>query len=219
MANLTVIEFYFDPISPYSWLAARQCDRLDAAGVRLDFRPMLFAGLLAAHDNKGPAEMPAKRAYTMRDVLRVAAQLGLPIKGPPTHPFNPLRALRMCTALDDAVERRRFGTALLDGAWTHGLDLADDRVLVGLANECGLDGAALLGRAGAADIKRRLIEATDAAVATGVFGVPTFRIDGEIYWGADRIDALLWRLQGNRVDEARLAAVLARPASAARKPA
>jgi 2-hydroxychromene-2-carboxylate isomerase len=213
----TTVEFYFDPISPYAWLAARQSERVEAAGARLDFRPVLLGGLLAAHGTKGPAETAAKRAYTMRDVLRLAARLGLPVQGPPTHPFNPLRALRMCIAIGDAGERRRFGEALLDAAWARGLDLADDAVLAALSQECGLDGRALLARAGDADVKQRLIDATGAAVAAGIFGVPTYRIDGEIFWGEDRIDALLWRLQGNTIDESLLAKVLARPASAVRK--
>lgn len=211
------VEFYFDPVSPYSWLAARQIDRVDAAGATVEFRPVLFAGLLAAHGNKGPAEMPAKRAYTMRDVLRTAARLGLQVLGPPTHPFNPLRALRMCIALDDAGERRRFDLALMDGAWERGFDLTDDAVLVALAQECALDGRALLMRANDADVKQRLIDATNAAIAAGIFGVPTFRVDGEIFWGADRIDSLLWRLQGHTIDESLLATMLARPASAVRK--
>jgi 2-hydroxychromene-2-carboxylate isomerase len=212
-----VVEFYFDPVSPYSWLAAKQCARVEAAGVELDCRPVLFAGLLAAHRSTGPAEIPAKRAYTMRDVLRQAAGLGLTAVGPPTHPFNPLRALRMCIALDDRAGRRRFGIALLDAAWARGLDLTEDDVLVALANECGLDGAVLLARAGDAEIKQRLIAATDAAVAAGIFGVPTWRVAGEIFWGEDRIDALLRRLQGHTIDESLLAAVLARPASATRR--
>ena len=217
MTPSRTVEFYFDPISPYSWLAARQCGRLDVAGVQLDFRPALFGTLLAAHSNKGPAELPAKRAYTMRDVLRIAAQLGVPVKGPPTHPFNPLRALRMCIALDDASVRRRFGLVLMDAAWEHGLDLTDDAVLADIARDCGLDGAALLARAGEADVKQRLLDATSAAVAAGIFGVPTYRIDGEIFWGTDRIDALLWKLQGHSIDESLFATLLARPASAVRK--
>ncbi|MGH6624762.1 MAG: DsbA family protein, partial [Burkholderiaceae bacterium] len=105
----------------------------------------------------------------------------------------------------------------LDGAWQRGLELSDEAVLVALANECGLDGTALLTRAGDAVIKQRLVAATEAAVAAGIFGVPTFRFGNEIFWGEDRIEALLWRLQGNSIDEGLLADVLARPASAARK--
>jgi len=212
-----IVTFYFDPISPYSWLAACQRDRIENAGVRLDFRPVLLAGLLAANGTKGPAEIPSKRAYTMRDVLRIAARLQVPVRGPPTHPFNPLRALRMCTALTDGHERARFALALLDAAWEHGLELADDAVLIRLAGECGLDGPALALRAAESSIKQALIATTEAAAKDGVFGVPTFCVEGEFFWGEDRIDAMLWRMQGNRIDESLLAEVLARPASAARR--
>ncbi len=217
MAQPKTVEFHFDPISPFSWLAARQCGRLDAAGVYVDFRPVLLAGLLTTHGTKGPAEVPAKRTYTMRDVLRIAKRLGLPAAGPPTHPFNPLRALRMCIALDDADQRRSLAISLLAAAWERGLDLTDDAILERVAAEAGLDGAALLERAGEADVKRRLVDATEAAAAAGIFGVPTFRIEGEIFWGEDRIDALLWRLEGNSIDESLLAKILARPQSAVRK--
>ena len=214
---LRTVEFYFDVVSPYSWLAARQAGCVEAAGARLDFRQVLFAGLLAAHGGKGPAETPAKRAYTMRDVLRIAARLGVPAAFPPTHPFNPLRALRMCIALDDREARRRFAVGLMDAAWQSGQDLGDDATLRDVARACALDGDTLLARAGHPDVKQRLLDATAAAVAAGIFGVPTWRVDGELFWGEDRIEALVWRLHGHRIDEDLLANVLARPAAAKRK--
>jgi 2-hydroxychromene-2-carboxylate isomerase len=211
------VKFYFDPVSPYSWLAARQLERLDATGAEVDVQPILFAAVLQAHGTKGPAEIASKRAYTMRDVLRIAARLGLPISGPPTHPFNPLRALRMCIAIDDAAQRRRFGIALLEGAWERGVDLTDDAMLIELAMSCELPGETLLSRANDGAIKQRLVDATQSAVAAGVFGVPTFAVGDELFWGEDRIDALLWRMQGHTIDESLLASVLARPASAVRR--
>jgi 2-hydroxychromene-2-carboxylate isomerase len=211
------VTFYFDPVSPYSWLAGRQLDRLDRAGLQVEMQPVLFAGLLGAHGQKGPAEIPAKRAYTFRDVMREAAGLGIRVVGPPTHPFNPLQALRMCVAVEDAAARRRLGLALMDAAWARGLDLTAGATLVQVAAENGLDGAALLARAQQPAIKEQLAAQTRAAVAAGIFGVPTFIFEGEIFWGADRIEALLRRAAGTTIDEHALARMLERPASAVRK--
>ena len=213
----TSVVFYFDPISPYAWLAGLQVARLEAAGLQLDFRPVLFAGLLAAHGTKGPAEIPAKRTYTFRDVMRQAAALGVRMIGPPGHPFNPLRALRMCVAIDNPGARRRFGLALMDAAWRQGMDLTAPEQLTRIADASGLDGAPLACAADDPAIKQRLTAQTSAAVAAGVFGVPTFLYAAEIFWGADRIDALLRRAAGATIDEAQLAEALARPAAAVRK--
>jgi 2-hydroxychromene-2-carboxylate isomerase len=212
--------FYFDPVSPYAWLAARGLDRVEqAAGGPVRVVPVLFAGLLNAHGSLGPAEIPAKRRYLFRDVMREAARRGLAFAGPPGHPFNPLSGLRMCTAVAGEADRRVLALAFMVGCWERGADLMDESVLVRLADEAGLDGAALLAAAHTPAVKQELAEATARAVAEGVFGVPTFRIEGdaELFWGGDRVDALLWRLQGNGIDEEALDEFLARKPLAQRK--
>jgi 2-hydroxychromene-2-carboxylate isomerase len=211
-----LVTFYFDPISPYAWLAGLQLDRLEAAGLGIDARPVLFAGLLAKHGNLGPAEIPAKRTYIFRDVMREALALGAAVAGPPAHPFNPLRALRMCVAVDDPTARRRFGVALMDAAWREGRDITAPAELADIAERCGLDGARLERQADEPAIKERLTAQTAAAAAAGVFGVPTFVLQGEFFWGADRIDALLRRAAGRGIDETHLRTVLDRPAAATR---
>jgi 2-hydroxychromene-2-carboxylate isomerase len=210
------LDFYFDPVSPYAWLAMRSLDRVDAAGVQPRFIPVLFAGLLKAHGNLGPAEVPAKRTYLFRDVLREAARRRLPFAGPPGHPFNPLAALRMCTALDDDAQRRRLALALTAACWERGADISDTDVLRRLADDEGFDGAGLLAQAATPAVKQALAAATDDAIAQGIFGVPTYRLDGELFWGGDRIETLLWRLEGGTIDEVTLAAFLARPPLAQR---
>jgi 2-hydroxychromene-2-carboxylate isomerase len=211
-----VVEFWFDPISPYAWLATHSLSRLEEAGTRVRFVPVLFAGLLKAHGNLGPAEVPAKRSYLFRDVMREAARRGIPFAGPPGHPFNPLTALRMCTALSDDAERRTLALALIAGCWEHGEDISDAAVLARLADAAGFDGNGLLERAATPAVKQALAAATDAAIAEGIFGVPTFRLDGELFWGSDRIETLLWRLDGGAIDEEGLEKFLARPPLAQR---
>ncbi len=211
------VTFYFDPISPYVWLAGKQIARLEAAGCAFDFQPVLFAGLLNAHGQKGPAEIAAKRIYTFRDVMRQASRQGLRFTGPPGHPFNPLQALRMCLALDQRTARQRFALALFDACWERGDDLSDPAVLIRIAAECELDGHAMAELAQQPDLKRRLVQATEQAVTAGVFGVPTFQLGSELVWGSDRIDTILWQLDGKRIDEKAIQEFLSRPASAHRK--
>ena len=211
------VTFYFDPVSPYAWLSTAAFERIEAAGAEIIVQPVLFAGLLNAHGQKGPAEVPAKRAYIFRDVMREAARLGLQFKGPPGHPFNPLQALRMCLALTQQDQRRKFALALMKACWEGGEDVSQPAVLVRIADESGLDGAALQLAAQQPELKARLAADTDEAIGREVFGVPTFRVDDELFWGGDRIDALIRHLQGERIDEQRLADFLAKPPLAERK--
>lgn len=218
MSAQPVVTLYVDPVSPYVWLsAANAIERIQAAGAEVRLQPVLFAAMLNAHGHKGPAEIPAKRAYTFRDVMRQAARQGLRFAGPPGHPFNPLLALRMCTALTDQAQRRRLLLAMLSACWEHGADISDAVTLAGIASECRLDADTLLDSAQQPAVKQALAAATEQAIADGVFGVPTFRRGDELFWGGDRVDALLWRLQGNEIDEARLAEFLAREPLAQRK--
>jgi 2-hydroxychromene-2-carboxylate isomerase len=217
MPTTPIVTFYFDPVSPYAWLASKALARIEAAGAQLVFQPVLFAALLNAHGNSGPAEIPAKRAYIFRDVMREAARAGLAFKGPPGHPFNPLQALRMCLALTRQDERRRFALAVMSACWEQGEDVSDGAVLLTIAAGCGLSGPAVQAAAAQPGIKMQLAGDTERAIADGVFGVPTFRYDGALFWGADRIDALLARLQGQVIDEQALAAFLARAPLAERK--
>lgn len=212
-----LVEFFFDPISPYAWLASKELDRLETAGFTIDCRPVLFAALLNAHGQKGPAEVPAKRLYIFRDVMRLAALHGWPCQGPPTHPYNPLRALRLCTALENRDERMRLARALLAAAWERGEDLNDAAVLARILDGCGLAQQNLTAAADTPEIKDRLTAATRAAIEAGIFGVPTFRFQGELFWGFDSIDSLLWRAAGNGIDESLLQELLSRAPSAQRK--
>ena len=210
----TPVTFYFDPISPYAWLASKALARIDASGADLLFQPVLFAGLLNAHGQKGAADIPAKRRYIFRDVLREATRAGLAFTGPPGHPFNPLQALRMCLAVAEPAARRSFSVAVLAACWEQGRDISDAAILKQIALECELNGDAIEAAARQPRIKVQLAADTEQAIGLGIFGVPTFGVGRELFWGADRMHSLLRYLQGARIDEAALTAMLDRPALA-----
>jgi len=178
-------DWYFDFISPYAYLQFESFDRLpDDLEVRLV--PVLFAGLLGHWENKGPAEIPAKRRQTYRLCHWRARQRGLPFRTPPRHPFNPLALLRLAVALEARPEAVR---TIFRFVWGEGNDGQDPAALQQLADRLGVADLAALTED--REVKARLRHNTDAALARGVFGVPTFAIDDELFWGDDATPMLL----------------------------
>jgi 2-hydroxychromene-2-carboxylate isomerase len=188
------IVFHFDFLSPYAYLAF---ERLPAAlqglSYRVDYRPLLFAGLLKHHGQLGPAEIAGKREWTYRQVLWLAHAHGIPLQLPAAHPFNPLALLRLALACgDDGLVNRHVAETVFRHAWRGGEDAADAARLQALR-------AQLQPRhdpAGAA-VKAQLQANTDAAIARGVFGVPTCEVDGKLFWGFDALPMLRACLQGD----------------------
>lgn len=190
------MRFLFDFLSPYAYIAWPGALALaERHGRTLAPEPVLLAGMLHAHGTKGPAEIPAKRIYTFKDVVRKAAVAGLPLVPPPSHPFNPLLSMRVVTACEPA-DRVALVTALWGGVWAGGGGVEDPGNVARLASEAGLDGPALVEAAGTVAVKDRLRAVTDAAVAEGVFGVPTLFVDGEMFWGTDSLPFVALKLQG-----------------------
>jgi 2-hydroxychromene-2-carboxylate isomerase len=175
----------FDVISPFAYLSLKELYRLPAT-VEVEFRPVLFAGLLNHHGQVGPAEIASKREFTYRFVLWRARNLGIPMKMPPAHPFNPLMALRMIVA---AGSDRRAVETVFDAVFLHGCDVADTRVIADLAHKLNItDPEQALGDP---NIKQRLRANTEWAIERGIFGVPTFVVNDELFWGHDALPMVL----------------------------
>ena len=192
------IRFYFDYVSPNAYLAWTQLPRIAAQhGAGIEPVPVLFAGLLEAHGQLGPAEVPAKMRWMHRNNLRKAARLQVPLHPPAFHPFNPLLALRVSSLPLAAAERSRLIDALFAAVWVRGLHVSETDVLERVADEAGLNGAALVSGAASAQCKARLRAQTDSAIARGVFGVPTMEVGEELFWGCDDLPHLEFLLAGH----------------------
>lgn len=179
------ISWVFDVISPFSYLSLKQLDRLPRT-VEIDLVPVLFAGLLNHHGQIGNAEIESKRRFTYRFALWRARRLGIPMRMPPAHPFNPLQALRLVIA---AGGDRRAAETVFDAVFMHGRDVTDPQVIAGLARGLGIqDAAAALSDPA---VKERLRANTEWAIGRGIFGVPTFVVNGEIFWGHDALEMVL----------------------------
>jgi 2-hydroxychromene-2-carboxylate isomerase len=180
------IRFYFDYLSSNAYLA---WTRMPVLAARYERRvepiPVLFAGLLEAHGQLGPAEVPPKAAWTWRNNLRKAALLGVPLHPPRFHPFHPLVSLRVSSLPLPDADRTALIDALFRAVWVEGRNVGEPAVVAEVARAAGLDGAALVAAAGQPEAKAALRRQTDAAIADGVFGVPSMRAGDEVFWGYD----------------------------------
>ena len=185
MAQRVTVSWVFDVISPFAYLGLRDLERLPAH-VELRFVPVLLAPLLNHFGQMGPAEIPSKRTFTYRFVLWRARSLGLPMRFPPVHPFNPLAGLRLIVA---AGSDRRAASTVLEAVFRDGRDLTDPNVIADLARALGV--AEPERAVSDPAVKQRLRENTDWAIAHGVFGVPTLVIGEELFWGHDAFQMAL----------------------------
>lgn len=191
------IRFYFDYISPNAYLAWTQLPALaERNGCRIEPVPVLFAGLLEAHRQLGPAEVPPKMRWMWKNIARKAALIGAPLNAPAFHPFNPLLALRLSSLPLQANQKLGLIDALFAAVWVRGMHIAEPAIVERIASEAGLDGAALSAQASQSDSKAQLRKQTDQAIADGVFGVPTMAVGTELFWGYDDLPFLQRFLDG-----------------------
>lgn len=200
---MTPIDFWFDPISPYAYLAfERLPEALEGCSYAVNYRPLLFAGLLKHWGQLGPAEIPPKRDWTFRQVAWYAHRDGIVLDAPAAHPFNPLPLLRLlhaCGAGPNALPNRWQCETVLRHVWQGGGAADDAERLAELA------GKLQPAHDPASDAVKQAVRAsTEAGIARGVFGVPTIELPParsggapRLFWGTDGLAMAAACLRGD----------------------
>lgn len=188
------ITFHFDVISPYAYLAFEALPKaLEGISYKVTYKPVLFGAILQHFGQLGPAEIAPKRTWTYRQVQWLARSQGTVLQMPASHPFNPLGLLRLAVSCGQDGACNRYVTEMLfKHVWLGGLEVSDPQRLQALAEQLkparAMDAAA---------VKAELKANTDAAIAQGIFGVPTFEVDGQLFWGLDAMPMLRAYIKGD----------------------
>lgn len=186
----TPIAFHYEFSSPYAYIASERIEAIAARhGRAVDWKPFLL-GIVFKRTGAGPlTTIPLKADYARRDIERTARRLGVPFAWPPRFPFLSVNAARL-TLWAGAEQAADLTHAFFRAAYGDGRDLHDSATTLDVAAEAGLDREAAAAAIRDPAVKRRLSDATEAAIAAGVCGAPYMIVDGEPFWGADRLETL-----------------------------
>lgn len=188
------ITFYLDFISPYAYLAFEELPvALQGLSYQVHYKPVFLGGLLKHNGVLGPAEVPPKRHWIYRHVQWLAQRNGVALDFPAVHPFNPLGLLRLAVATDAQGQPNRYVCeTLFRHVWVGGADAGDAQRLAALAQDL-----APVQDPGSDAVKAQLKAHADEAIAREVFGVPSFEVDGKVFWGLDALPMLRAYLEGH----------------------
>ncbi|MEP6792284.1 MAG: 2-hydroxychromene-2-carboxylate isomerase [Ramlibacter sp.] len=192
------VEFFFDVGSPAAYIAWTQLPHLcREAGGSIDYKPMLLGGVFQATGNHSPTTVPAKGKYMMEDLGRYAQRYGVAFNSNPHFPINTLTLMRGAAGVQMRQPERfaAYVDAVYRAIWVDQKNMNDAATVGAVMAAAGFDARALLALAAEQEVKDRLKAVTQDAVERGVFGAPTFFIDGRMYWGQDRLDFVKEALQ------------------------
>ena len=191
------LEFYFDFGSPTAYLAHKRLQQLSAQyDLLIDYKPMLLGGVFKATGNTTPVAIPAKGQYMLaHDLPRFARRYNVPLNINPHFPINTLHLMRAAIAAQRLDCMPAYVDAMFDAVWVDGKNMGELDVIAQTLADNELDSEALMALSQDPEVKAQLISNTDAAVERGIFGAPTLFMDGEMYFGQDRLDFVEEALQ------------------------
>lgn len=184
------VEFYFDFGSPYSYLAYKALPGIAAAhGAQIVWRPILLGGVFKATGNHSPADIPAKNKWMHEDLRLWAARYGVAFERNPHFPINTLTLMRGATGMQmRGPDFHKYAATIFHAMWEKPRNLGDAQELAAVLRQAGFDAEGFQSLVNDPAVKEQLKQNTEAAVARGVFGVPTFVVGEAMFWGQDRLD-------------------------------
>jgi len=182
------LEFFYDYVSPFSYLANTQLAGLaERTGAEIVYRPFFLGGVMQATGNSPPITVAAKGRYMPVDIQRWCAEYGVTVNPNPHFPVNTITAMRGATVTLQDGGFPAYHEALFGAVWRDSSNVADPDVLRVVLEKAGLDAARIIERCGDAEIKDALKASSAEAVERGAFGAPTFFIGDEMFFGNDRL--------------------------------
>lgn len=183
------VDFYYDYASPAAYLAWTQIYKLaekhNATVVR---KPALLGGIFKETGNAAPMTVPAKGKWLFRDLMRFVKRYDVPFQMNAHFPVNTIYLMRGALFARKEGFIEAYDKACFEAIWANNQNMTDPNVVTEVLTAAGLDAAAIGASMQDADIKKELFAVTAEAVENGLFGMPSFIIDGELYWGQDRLD-------------------------------
>ena len=185
------VTFCFDFGSPYSYLAYNYLSPIKEAGAQIDLKPVLLGGIFKATGNQPPATVQKKGEYMFKDIQRWANKLDISFKMNPYFPILTVPHMRGAILAQKKDILEDYMQSMFDSMWLKGLNLNDQEILTQVASESGIDPNDFAEGISSDEIKNELKENTQFAIDKGAFGVPTYFLEDEMFWGIDSIKFLL----------------------------
>ena len=189
------VTFCFDFGSPYSYLAYNYLSPIKEAGAQIDLKPVLLGGIFKATGNQPPATVQKKGEYMFKDIQRWANKLDISFKMNPYFPILTVPHMRGAILAQKKDILEDYMQSMFDSMWLKGLNLNDQEILTKVASESGIDPNDFAEGISSDEIKDELRLNTQFAIDKGAFGVPTYFLENEIFWGIDSIKFLLESLK------------------------
>ena len=185
------VTFCFDFGSPYSYLAYNNLNSIKEAGGEVTIMPVLLGGIFKATGNQPPATVQKKGEYMFKDINRWSQKLDIPFKMNPYFPILTVPHMRGAVLAQRENILEKYMQVMFEAIWVKAMNLNDQEILTNIAEKSGIDPNQFAEEISSDEIKNKLRENTEFAISKGAFGVPTYYLDDEMFWGIDSVKFLL----------------------------